>query len=245
MLAGLFIPQAIHYLHNGYCVLGITRLSSILLLSYDICLNLFFTMMFVAPLVRATIRSAWLRKVAIRSTIASLIALVTTSTNGVLLYVLDGNETIWVCFGYCAADIVINAVVLYWDLQGPGENSTFQVKGVYFSSIGGIPTFQVGTVDSLTASQDRWAASHISSHQYNPSEATVAVSHLSIPSLEKPKPTAQNLGHHIRFVQSPSRKRLSLPLVAEKSLGFKNSPSRKRLSLPLVAEKSLGFKNVD
>ncbi|KAH7341318.1 hypothetical protein B0J17DRAFT_765396 [Rhizoctonia solani] len=102
MVAGMLISQAIHYLHNGYCVLGITRLSSILLLSYDICINLFLTVMFVAPLIHycITYRTGQ------------------TSTNGVIVYVLDGNETIWVCLGSCAADIVINAVVLYWVFKG-------------------------------------------------------------------------------------------------------------------------------
>jgi hypothetical protein len=79
--------------------------------------------MFVIPLARATIRSAWLKTVAIRSTVwafqmsrytpvkhiysfsASLISFVTTATNGVIVYILHGNETIWVCFGTCAIDV--------------------------------------------------------------------------------------------------------------------------------------------
>ncbi|CAE7204753.1 unnamed protein product [Rhizoctonia solani] len=117
-IAGLLIPQAIRYVYNGYCVLGINRPSSIFLLSYDIFTNLFLTGMFVIPLVRATIRSAWLRTVAIRSTVASLIALVTTSVNGVVVYVLDGNETIWICFGGWLSGL-LSYIGLYKDPERP------------------------------------------------------------------------------------------------------------------------------
>ncbi|KAL5634492.1 hypothetical protein ACGC1H_002518 [Rhizoctonia solani] len=66
-LAGLLLPQAVHYIYSGYCVIGVSQPSSSFLIAYDVFLNLFLTGMFVVPLVRAKIRSVWLRTVAIRS----------------------------------------------------------------------------------------------------------------------------------------------------------------------------------
>ncbi|CAE6404396.1 unnamed protein product [Rhizoctonia solani] len=222
-VAGLLIPQAIYYVYNGYCVVGITRLSSILLLTYDISINLFLTGMFVIPLIRATIRSAWLRIVAFRSTIATLIALITTTVNGVVVYVLGGNETIWICFSGCAADIVIGAVVLYWALQGREETSTSGAKAAYFSPIGGIPTFQPTATENITGSQDRSTPSCGHSHQDIASETTAAPFDICIPTLEKPEPAIQNLRQQAIFARDPSRKRFSLPLIAERPLSFRSN----------------------
>ncbi|CAE6431563.1 unnamed protein product [Rhizoctonia solani] len=221
MVAGEMIPHAIHYIYNGYCVLGVTRLSSVFFLAYDICINLFLTGMFVVPLMRSTIRSAWLRTVAIRSTVASVIALVSTTANGAIIFATHGNEAIWVCLGACATDLVINAVVLYWALQVPGESSDSRAKAVYFSPIGGIPTFQPSTMESISTSQGRSMVSNFSDRD-NASDATVAVPH--VPSLEKPKPTMQNPRHQVVFVQPPSRKRYSLPIIAERTLSFRAKP---------------------
>ncbi|KAJ1308001.1 hypothetical protein OPQ81_002074 [Rhizoctonia solani] len=225
MLVGVMIPQAVHYVYNGYCVIGVSRLSYIFLPIYDFFINLFLTGMFVVPLVRATIRSAWVRTVAIRSTIASLMALTTTLTNGIIIYVLNGNETIWVCFGSCAADVVINALILYWAMQGPGEGSTPRVKSAYFSPIGNIPTFQPDTSRqhhhrSSIARQHR-AFSLIAE---NASDTTVAALGARAPSLEKPRPTMQNPRQHAFVLEYPSRKRLSLPLATEMHLSFREKP---------------------
>ncbi|CEL55854.1 hypothetical protein RSOLAG1IB_01866 [Rhizoctonia solani AG-1 IB] len=189
MVGGMIIPKAIHYVHNGYCVLGIDRLSSVFLLTYDISINLFLTGMFVIPLARATIRSAWLKTVAIRSTVASLISFVTTATNGVIVYILHGNETIWVCFGTCAIDLTINAAVLYWALQGPGESSDHHDGSVYFSSIGDI--FRSGTVHTVAMNQDPPRTSHDSSHRDDISESTVAALPICVSPTQKPEPIVQ------------------------------------------------------
>lgn len=36
---------------------------------------------------------------------ATSIALVTTVINAAVLYTMDGEEMIWICFGSCAADV--------------------------------------------------------------------------------------------------------------------------------------------
>ncbi|CAE6448823.1 unnamed protein product [Rhizoctonia solani] len=180
--------------------------------------------MFVVPLVRAKIRSAWLRTVAIRSIIATLIALLTTSVNCAVAYVLDGREAVWICLGGCAADITIGSVALYWALHGPGESSNSEVKGIYVSPIEDIPTFQPCILQSIAESQDNSTVSHNPSHPNNTSDTTVAVLDVCIPSLEKPKPTIQNIRHQVVFVQDPPRKRLSLSLMEEKSLSFRQRP---------------------
>ncbi|CAE6448815.1 unnamed protein product [Rhizoctonia solani] len=51
--------------------------------------------------------------------VATSIGLITTTVNGFVLYGLGGEEIIWVCFGACAADVVVNAAVLYWAMQSP------------------------------------------------------------------------------------------------------------------------------
>ncbi|CAE6512948.1 unnamed protein product [Rhizoctonia solani] len=214
-IAGLLIRKTVHYVHNGYCVIGVSSPSSIFLFSYDISINLFLTSMFVVPLIRATIRSAWLKSVAIRSSIASLIALITTAVNGIMVYVLDGNETIWICFGGCAADITIGTVVLYWALQGPEETSNSGPDAIYLSPIGGVSTFQTNPPESIIRNQDRSMVS-------DTSETTVAASHRYIPSLEKPEAAIQKSQQQAIFARDPSQKRLSLPLRAETCLGPRN-----------------------
>ncbi|KAJ1308008.1 hypothetical protein OPQ81_002079 [Rhizoctonia solani] len=227
MLVGVMIPQAIHYIRNGYCFIGINRLCSAFLLAYDIFINLFLTGVFIIPLARSTIRSAWLRTVAIRSTVASLIALLTTSANVVILYLLEGNETIWVCFGSCAADVVINALSLYWAMQGPGEGSTPRVKSAYFSPIGNIPTIQPGTSSSITIDQHRSTASRILSMRENASDTTVAASCVRAPSLEKPRPTMQNpQAARLRCRVSIKKAACHLPLASEMHLSFKGGKWR-------------------
>ncbi|EUC57583.1 transmembrane protein, putative [Rhizoctonia solani AG-3 Rhs1AP] len=190
-LAGLLLPQAIHYVYSGYCVIGTNQPSSIFLLAYDMCINLLLTGMFVVPLIRAKIRSVWLRTVAMRSTVATVIALLTTSVNFVVLYILDGSEAIWICFGGCTVDIVIGSVVLYWALQGPEETSGSGAQTIYLSPIGDIPTFQPGAFESIARSQDCLAVSYNLSRPDNRSETTLAVSDVCIPSLEKPQPAIQ------------------------------------------------------
>ncbi|CAE6443691.1 unnamed protein product [Rhizoctonia solani] len=188
---------------------GVSQPSSSFLIAYDVFLNLFLTGMFVVPLVRAKIRSVWLRTVAIRSIVATLIALLTTSVNCAVSNVLDGSEAIWICLGGCAVDIAIGSVVLYWALHGPGESSNSEAKGVYLSPIGDIPTFQPAAFESIAGTQDRSTVSHNPPHPDNRSETTVAVSDVCIPSLEKPKPAIQNDRYQVLFVQDPPRKRLT------------------------------------
>ncbi|KAL5634510.1 hypothetical protein ACGC1H_002533 [Rhizoctonia solani] len=223
-LAGLLIPQATHYVYSGYCIIGISHPSSIFLIAYDIFINLFLTGMFVVPLVRARIRSAWLRTVAIRSIIATLIALLTTSVNCAVAYVLDGREAIWICLGGCAVDIAIGSVALYWALHGPGESSNSEAKGVYLYPVGDISTFQPGALQSIARTQDHSTASHNPSHPDNTSDTTVAVLDVCAPSLEKPQPAMQNVRHQVIFVQDPPRKRLSLLAMEEKSLSSRHQP---------------------
>ncbi|KAL5634148.1 hypothetical protein ACGC1H_006095 [Rhizoctonia solani] len=221
-LTGLLIPQATHY-YSGHCVIGISHPSSIFVITYDIFINLFLTGMFVVPLVRARIRSAWLRTVAIRSTIATLIALLTTSVNCAVVYVLGGREAIWICLGGCAVDIAIGSVALYWALHGPGESPNSEAKGVYLYPIGNISTFQPGALQSIAGTQDHSMVSHNPSHPDNTSDTTVVVLDVCIPSLEKPKPAIQNDRHQVIFVQDPPRKRLSLPVIEGKSLSSRHN----------------------
>ncbi|KAH7318821.1 hypothetical protein B0J17DRAFT_686402 [Rhizoctonia solani] len=129
------LVQGVRFLHNGYCIIGMSRLASILIMSYDTFTNFLLTLLFVAPLVRSTIRSTRLRTIAIKAAIASFVGLLIEIINGFILFALDGKEMIWVCLGACAADIVANAVLLYWAMDGSGPLPKDRSHSVHFSTI--------------------------------------------------------------------------------------------------------------
>ncbi|CAE7100496.1 unnamed protein product, partial [Rhizoctonia solani] len=132
-ITAVMLAQGIRFLHNGYCIIGMSRLSSILIMSYDTFNNSLLTILFIAPLVRSSIRSARLRTIAIRAAIASFVGLLIEIINGFILFATGGKEMIWVCLGACAADIVANAVLLYWAMDGP--SSANRSHSVHFSTI--------------------------------------------------------------------------------------------------------------
>ncbi|KEP48050.1 putative transmembrane protein [Rhizoctonia solani 123E] len=136
-IVGIMLAQGVRFLHNGYCIIGMSRLSSILIMSYDTFTNFLLTFIFVARLVRSTIRSTRLRTIAVRAAVASFVGLLIEIINGFILFALDGKEMIWVCLGACAADIVANAMLLYWAMNGPSssDSSKNRTHSVHFSTI--------------------------------------------------------------------------------------------------------------
>ncbi|CAE6377472.1 unnamed protein product [Rhizoctonia solani] len=104
-------------------------------MSYDTFANFSLTFLFVAPLARSTIRSNKLRIIAIKAAIASFVGLLLEMINGFILFSLDGKEMIWVCLGACAADIVLNAILLYWAMDGTGSSSSNRSHSIHVSTI--------------------------------------------------------------------------------------------------------------
>lgn len=216
-IAVVMLMQGIWFLHNGYCVLGMSRLASILIMSYDTFTNFLLTFLFVAPLARSTIRSTRLRTIAIKAAIASFGGLLIEVINGFILFASDGKEIIWVCLGACAADIVANAVLLYWAMDGPGSSFKDRSHSVHFSTIQRV----------IAATEDASKSSHstaeaktgqknsifvpalrdYTSHTRRPddvfSEDMTITSSEYVPTLEMPKPVLQGSSKALFLDQHP------------------------------------------
>ncbi|KAH9481251.1 hypothetical protein JR316_0005773 [Psilocybe cubensis] len=99
---------------NGQCVIGLKPRASIPLLVYDLYINLFLTFMFLYPLIGAKVKSSAIRRLAVRTGIAGIVALSTSTVNVAVLIHLDGREMGWVNLSICSADIIINAAAIFW-----------------------------------------------------------------------------------------------------------------------------------
>lgn len=116
---------------NDNCIIGLKPFASIPLLSYDLFLNIVFTLMFLWPLQQAHFRDIRLRKIASRTLIAALVALTTSSINIAVLTLKHGFELGWVCLASCGLDVTINALVIFAVTDYKPENSTHY----YFTSM--------------------------------------------------------------------------------------------------------------
>ncbi|KAM5540261.1 hypothetical protein V8D89_006080 [Ganoderma adspersum] len=98
---------------RGTCYIGLRRVSSVLLLSYDVLVNVLLTSLFVWPLLRKRLTPA-LRRIAIRNLWAAGVALSTSTINTLVLTLMSGTQLAWVCLASCGIDVVINAITLTW-----------------------------------------------------------------------------------------------------------------------------------
>ncbi|KAJ7067526.1 hypothetical protein C8F01DRAFT_668985 [Mycena amicta] len=105
---------------DGACVLGLKPTASLPLLSYDLYINILLTALFLYPLFRSQHSSTSLRRVAIRTLLASAVALTTSTVNIAVLTVMHGKQLGWVCLASCGMDVVLNAAALFWVTGGAG-----------------------------------------------------------------------------------------------------------------------------
>ncbi|KAF9466603.1 hypothetical protein BDZ94DRAFT_1306191 [Collybia nuda] len=126
VIIALLLVGRTHYLRDGdqACVIGLKPFSSIPLLSYDLYVNVFLTALFLWPLFRSRMISPPVRKVAMRTLLAATVALTTSTVNMTVLTILKGKELGWVCLGSCAADVIVNALALFW-VTGGGESRSW------------------------------------------------------------------------------------------------------------------------
>ncbi|KAJ7067527.1 hypothetical protein C8F01DRAFT_1365586 [Mycena amicta] len=103
---------------DGACVLGLKPTASLPLLAYDLYINILLTGLFLYPLFRAQHSSARLRLVAIRTLLASAVALTTSTVNIAVLTIMHGKQLGWVCLASCGTDVVLNAAALFWVTGG-------------------------------------------------------------------------------------------------------------------------------
>lgn len=120
----LMIFGRIHYFReDGTCVVGLRHLSSYPLLIFDLFINIFLTGLFVWPLLKSRFLNPSLRRVASRTLIGAAAALTSSTTNIAILGTLHGEELGWICLGSCGADVIFNALALFWVTKGPFHDS--------------------------------------------------------------------------------------------------------------------------
>ncbi|KAF8309632.1 hypothetical protein DL93DRAFT_2230764 [Clavulina sp. PMI_390] len=98
---------------DGACVIGIGPGGTIPLLTYDAYLTILLTTLFVWPLrFRKGMMSEALRRLTVRTLLASFAALATSAANIAGLTVMHGQQLGWVCLASCGSDVMLNALVL-------------------------------------------------------------------------------------------------------------------------------------
>ncbi|KAJ7289383.1 hypothetical protein C8J57DRAFT_1277544 [Mycena rebaudengoi] len=109
---------------DGACVIGLKSSASIALLSYDLYINILLTGLFLWPLFRSRHSSLRLRRVATRTLVASGAALTTSTVNIAVLTLMKGRQLGWVCLASCEADVILNAIALFWVTAGISQPLT-------------------------------------------------------------------------------------------------------------------------
>ncbi|OCK80327.1 hypothetical protein K432DRAFT_297903, partial [Lepidopterella palustris CBS 459.81] len=102
---------------NGICIVGMKRVAMIPLLSFEVLVNVYLTLLFVLPILntyshRRDVNAA-LRAVALRTFIGSCATLTSSVVNITVLMVIEG-EPGWICMMCCNADILFSVLVLHW-----------------------------------------------------------------------------------------------------------------------------------
>ncbi|CAE6465248.1 unnamed protein product [Rhizoctonia solani] len=95
------------------CIIGLKPFSSLTLLIYDLCMNIFLNSMFLWPLLRSKLINPRLRAVARRTLVAAAAALATSIINIAILTAMK-HQLGWVCLGSCGTDVTLNAMVIFW-----------------------------------------------------------------------------------------------------------------------------------
>ncbi|KAK6988110.1 hypothetical protein R3P38DRAFT_3098313 [Favolaschia claudopus] len=103
---------------DGQCVIGLHPSASISLLAYDLYVNVLLTSLFCWPIFRVKFANARLRRLAIQNLIAAAAALSSSAVNIAILTSMNGRELGWVCLASCGADVVFNAIVLFYVTGG-------------------------------------------------------------------------------------------------------------------------------
>lgn len=144
VVAALMCIGRVHYFReDGACVTGVKLFASIPLLSYDLYVNIFLTSLFLWPLVKTGKIHPMLRRVAKRTLLAATVALTTSTVNVLVLTLQHGKELGWVCLGSCGADVICNALALFWATERTGP---------YFS-----PNMRIGNTGLLGAAHEVYA----------------------------------------------------------------------------------------
>jgi hypothetical protein len=105
---------------QGVCIIGMERKAMLPLITFDVIVNVYLTLLFILPLrnlysyQQNTNRA--LRTMAFRSFVGSCATLTSSVVNLTILMVLKG-EPGWICLMCCNADVLFSVVVLHWVTQ--------------------------------------------------------------------------------------------------------------------------------
>jgi len=110
-------------IREGICFIGLKFIASAPLLAYDLFITLLLTTLFIWPLLRKRFCNNTIRRLAVRTLISAFIALATSCVNVLVLITMHGRQLGWVCLGSCSADVVVNALALFWVTDSISERS--------------------------------------------------------------------------------------------------------------------------
>ncbi|XTI95342.1 hypothetical protein V2W45_1016071 [Cenococcum geophilum] len=135
-----FIFRIAYIGDDGICIIGMKRVAMIPLLSFEIVVNVYLTLLFILPIrklysYRHNVNAA-LRAVALRTFIGSCATLTSSVVNITVLMVLEG-EPAWICMMCCNADILFSVLVLHW-VSSP-DNSRLPQDPAVLPNINDLP----------------------------------------------------------------------------------------------------------
>lgn len=110
---------------SGVCIIGMQKIAMMPLITFDVVLNVYLTILFIIPLRQLysyqhnTNRA--LRTMALRTFLGSCATLTSSVVNLTILMVLKG-EPGWICLMCCNADILFCVLVLHWISQRESSN---------------------------------------------------------------------------------------------------------------------------
>jgi len=122
-IAGIMFYGNISDIQAGICHIGLKFIASLPLLGYDLFITLLLTTLFIWPLLRKRFCNNTIRRLAVRTLISAFIALATSCVNVLVLITMHGRQLGWVCLGSCSADVVVNALALFWVTDSVSERS--------------------------------------------------------------------------------------------------------------------------
>jgi len=103
---------------SGKCLIGVERQTSILVIVYDLVINVYLTISFLLPILGLySFRNdpdTRLRKVAQRTFVGTVLTLMSSVANITAIFVLEGLEPAFICLSCCTADVAFSATVLHW-----------------------------------------------------------------------------------------------------------------------------------
>ncbi|KAJ3868204.1 hypothetical protein EV359DRAFT_77863 [Lentinula novae-zelandiae] len=110
---------------DGVCIIGLQQYSSLTLVVYDLIINIVLTLLFLWPVFKVNLMNPRLKSVATRTMLASAVALTTSTVNMLVLALLKGHENGWICLGSCGADVIFNALAIFWVTRRRGQTYNY------------------------------------------------------------------------------------------------------------------------